>query len=181
MKILISGPQGSGKTTQAKILAQKLGLQFASTGDLLRAKAQEDSVEAISLRDDLAAGRLVDDKLAAKILIERLQGPEYEQGFILDGYPREMNQLREYDPQYDWVLYLDVSDKEVIKRLLVRGRADDTPELIKERLDIYHQKTEPVLKYYEGLGKLIKIDASKSIKEVAKNIEGKIQDKVSHG
>lgn len=172
MRILIIGPQGSGKTTQAKNLAEKFNLYFASTGDLLREEVLRDSHEGRILKKSLETGQLADDRIVAKLLKEKLGG--HLQGFVLDGYPRSLDQLQYFDPQFDKVIYLEISDEEVEKRLLQRGRADDTPELIRERLRLYHELTEPVLRYYNGQRKLIRIDGRKSIEGVAREIERKL-------
>ncbi|MFH0937583.1 MAG: nucleoside monophosphate kinase [Candidatus Daviesbacteria bacterium] len=174
MKILFAGPNGSGKTTQAKILAQKLRLYFASAGDILREKAQEDSEEGNEVKRFLGAGVLGDDEMTAKYLKEKLAGPEAEKGFVLDGFPRRVSQLEHFDPGFDVAFFLDIPDEEAKKRLLARGRADDTPEVIEERLRIYHQETEPVVDYYQKLGKLIRIDGTKDIESVAEEIKQKL-------
>lgn len=180
MKILITGPQGSGKTTQAQLLADKLGLSFASAGALLREEAEKDTIEGRSLKEDMEAGKLVDDSLAAKILRGQLGKPQYQKGFVLDGYPREFAQLKHFDPEFNIVFYLDVPDEVVKKRLVARGREDDTPEIIEERLAIYHRLTEPVLDYYKDQNKLIKVDGTKSIKEVAGEIAEKFAEKMAY-
>ena len=177
MNILITGPVGSGKTTHAKILADKLGLCFVSVGELLRKKALEDSAEGRSLREDMKAGKLVDDEIAARVLKEQLEHPRYKQGFVLDGYPRELKQLEHYDPGTDIVFYLDVPDEVVRGRLISRGREDDTPDLIEERLTFYHTLTEPVLSYYQNQGKLIRVNGNKGIEEVGAEIAGKLTER----
>lgn len=177
MKILLTGPQGSGKSTQAKLLAKKYGLAFISAGDLSREKAQEDSIDGGLARQSLGKGELLPDELVGRLVREKVENLDREKGIVLDGFPRSIDQLQYFDPNFDKVFYLDVPDEEVEKRLLLRGREDDTPELIRERLSIYHQLTEPVLQYYQQQGKLIRIDGTKNIEEVTAEVEGKIVEK----
>lgn len=175
MRILITGPQGSGKSTQAQLLASKLSLCFISAGDLVRKAALEKSAEGKLIKGSLSQGLLVDDKIVASLVKKEIAKEECCHGFVLDGYPRNLGQLNFFDPKFDKVIYLDVEDKEVEERLLRRGREDDTPEIIRQRLGLYHQLTEPVLDYYQKMGKLIKIDGSKSIEEVEAEIEEKLR------
>lgn len=165
MKILLIGPQGSGKSTQGKLLAQFLGLPYISTGDLFREMGGE-------IKQILDQGKLVDDQTTAKIVEAKLNGEEYRNGFILDGYPRTMEQIKLFDPGFDKVIYLDLSDKEATKRLLVRGREDDTEELIAERLRNYHRQTDPISDYYRQKEILKQIDGLGSIEEIQQRIRG---------
>lgn len=175
MKILITGPQGSGKTTQAQMLANKLGLSLVDTGEMLRQMAKNDqSPEGQEVKAEMGRGELVDDRVAASLVASRLSGEDCRNGYVVDGYPRNLASLELFNPEFDQVFYLDIPDEEVEKRLLARGRADDTPEAIRERLALYHQKTEPVLGYYEKAGKLIRIDGRGGVEEVAKAIDEKI-------
>lgn len=183
MKILITGPQGSGKTTQAKVLAQKLGACFIGAGDLLRKFAEGDSKDAKMIKIAVGNGQLVDDLIIARLVKEKVAQEECIQGIVTDGYPRTWSQYKLYDPGFDQVFYLDVPDEEVEKRLLDRGRGDDTLKLIKERLGWYHKRTKPLLEYYSNLGKLTIINASQplgmsdaqSIEKIAVEIEEKVK------
>ena len=133
-KILMVGPQGSGKTTQAKILAEVLGFKFLGMGELLRGFVKNaNGSESQKIAQIMSEGGLVDDKTVCEIVKKELTRPEYKSGIIVDGYPRTVNQCKIYDPNFDKVFYIKVSDKEATKRLLARGRADDTEEAIKER------------------------------------------------
>lgn len=170
MKILLIGPQGSGKSTQAKLLAEYLKIPVVSTGEIFRKLSQEKIGFGQIIRTILDEGRLVDDQITYKIVKDRLSQPDCKMGFVVDGYPRNIEQLRLFDPQFDRVIYLDVPEQEVIRRLMERGRSDDTQESIKLRLDLYHQQTQPLLDYYKRMGILIEIDGEKAKEEVSKEI-----------
>lgn len=170
MRILVSGPQGSGKTTQAEILANKLKVPVVEAGSLLRELAESPTELGQSVKKELAEGHLVQDEIIANLIKEKVGNLGGGGSFVGDGYPRSVESLQNYDPRYDLVFYLEIADGEVEKRLLQRGRADDTPQLIRERLAEYHLRTEPVLSYYAKLGKLVRVDGTGSIEEVAQKI-----------
>ncbi len=170
MKILLVGPQGSGKSTQAKLLAEFLNLPKISTGDIFRELAQEDSPEGRRIRQIMNGGKLVDDHETAKIVEQRLQKDDVRNGFILDGYPRSLTQQQLFDPEVDKVIYLQVPDGEVIKRLLARGREDDSLEAIQTRLNLYHEQTKPLLDYYRSHDILVEIDGIGSIEKIQNEI-----------
>ncbi|MBI4036961.1 nucleoside monophosphate kinase [Candidatus Daviesbacteria bacterium] len=174
MRILVTGPQGSGKTTQAQILANKLGILLVDAGEMLRKLAEQKSLEGVEVKDELNKGELVEDEIVAGLVKEEVGKSAYQKGYVMDGYPRTMDSLKLFDPCFDQVFYLDVSDEEVEKRLLARGRSDDTPTLIRERLMLYHQNTQAVLDYYQNLGKLVKIDARGGIEQIAQEIDRKL-------
>jgi adenylate kinase len=178
MKLMITGPQGSGKTTQAKILAEKLGLCLVKTGDLVRAKAQEDSAEGHSLRRSLESGDLSDDQVVAKLLKSELLHPKCAQGIVVDGFPRRISQLEVFDPGFDQVFYLQVSDQTAIDRMISRGREDDKPKIIEERLKNFHDLTQPVLDFYEQKGILKNIDGESDIDGVTAQIMEKLEVKI---
>lgn len=169
MKILFVGPQGSGKSTQGKLLARFLSVPYISTGDVFRGLGEE-------IKQIMDKGKLIDDQTTSKIVEEKLKGEEYRNGFIFDGYPRTMEQIKLFDPGFDKVIYLFLSDAEAIKRLLARGREDDTEYAITERLRNYHLQTDPVLDYYRQKGTLQKIDGLGSIEEIRRRIRDAIND-----
>lgn len=176
MKILITGPQGSGKSTQADILSKKLGIAFINAGNLVREMSKEDSERGRSLKNDLEAGRLVDDNIIGDLVRTQISQPECKDGFVTDGYPRTINQIKIFDPEFDRVFYLEISDEEALRRLLKRGRADDTLAVINERLKWYHEQTKPLLEFYQSKGILEKINGEMSIEEVAQEIEERLQN-----
>lgn len=174
MKILFIGPQGSGKSTQGNLLAQYLNLEYISTGDIFRKLGQDNSEEGWVVKQILDSGRLVDDQTTAKLVEKRIKGIDAQDGFIMDGYPRTLEQIKLFDPGFDKVFLLELSDEEALKRLLERGREDDTKDLILERLRIYHQLTDPILDYYRNIGLLEIIDGGGSIEEIQDNLRKKV-------
>lgn len=170
MKILFIGSQGSGKSTQAELLEQFLGIPRISTGDIFRKIIQEDSDEGKRIKQILDSGQLVDDATTAEIVRKRISEETFKNGFIMDGYPRTLEQINIFDPGFDKVLYLKLPDEEAVRRLLVRGREDDTEESIAQRLRLYHEQTDPILGYYGKQGLLIEIDGLGSIEEIQQRI-----------
>lgn len=172
MNIVILGPQGSGKSTQAGLLSQKLNLPILDVGSLLRLKAQEETETGRKIKTLVEHGELVDDSLTVALLQEKFSDKKYEAGFVMDGAPRTLNQARllESIVKLDKVFYLAVPEEINIERLLKRERQDDTPELIKKRLALYHENTQPALSYYREKGILAEIDGTKTYAEVLKDI-----------
>lgn len=177
---MITGPQGSGKTTQVKILSEKLGLCMVKLGDLLREKAKHQDAIGQRIDADISQGKLTDNKIVAETLKNELSHPKCASGFIVDGYPRSVAQLEEFDPKYNLVIYLDLNLEEAKKRLLNRGREDDTPEAIKKRFEWFEKETEKVVDYYQKLGILIKIDGEKSIEKVTEDILSALKEHGQH-
>lgn len=170
MKLIFLGPQGSGKSTQAKILAEKLDLPQIEMGQLFRDKQSENSEEGLLIKDALDTGKLVPDEIAVKTLKERVAKPDCQKGYILDGYPRNLAQLEGLEKDIDRVFYVRVSDEEAVNRLLKRSRGDDTEEIIRTRLEIYHDLTEPLLEFFKNKGILKEVDGERPIVEIAKDI-----------
>jgi adenylate kinase len=176
MKILIIGPIGSGKTTQGVILTKELNLPHIQTGQLIRDKAQGDDAFSQELKKDMSQGILISDQLMSQLFQEAVSKIG-QSGFISDSYPRRLSQLPVYDPMIDIAIYLQVPDEIIEKRLLARKRADDTPEIIKKRLHVYHSETAPLLDYYREQNKLITADNPGDPAAVAQQIMEKLKEK----
>jgi adenylate kinase len=179
MRVLILGPQGSGKGTQAKRIAGAYGLAHVPTGEILRAAVAEGNELGRQVAPILARGDLVPDELMVELIRERLGG---ENGFILDGFPRTLPQaealdgmLAEIGKPLDIVLLLLVRDDVAIERILGRvaeeGRTDDALEVIRNRLRHYHEQTEPVVERYRAEGTLVPIEGERSVGAVAADID----------
>lgn len=171
MKILLVGPQGSGKSTQGKLLGEYLKLPYISTGDIFREISSEDSEEGRKIKQTIESGNLVDDQTTAKILQKRLEKSDFAGGFILDGYPRNLEQAQKIPNLiFDKVIYINVPEQVVMDRLLKRGRADDTEESIKKRLNLYFQQTQPLLDNYKNQGILVEVDGTGMLEDVQQKI-----------
>ncbi|TSC66754.1 MAG: adenylate kinase [Microgenomates group bacterium Gr01-1014_80] len=174
MKVLLVGPQGSGKSTQSKLLADYLGVPYIETGQIFRDMSEENTSLGEKVKALLSAGEMVPDDITSEIVKTGLESPDYGNGFVMNGYPRNLNQIKLFDPGFDKVFYLKVSDDEVISRLLKRAREDDTRELIERRLSDYHSLTEPILGHYQNSGLLEEIDGSGGIEAVQQTLRGKV-------
>jgi adenylate kinase len=182
VNILLLGPQGSGKGTQAKRISAEYGVPHIATGDMLRSAIAEGTPLGQRVRPILDSGGLVPDELMIDLIRDRLQAPETEAGFVLDGVPRTLVQaealdamLREVGRELRIVFEMQISDAVCIERLLKRardeGRPDDTPETIAKRLELYHQETEPLVEYYRTQGILVGAHAERSPNEVFNEIQ----------
>jgi adenylate kinase len=181
VNLLVLGPQGSGKGTQAGRLSAGYGIPHVSTGEMFRAAVSAASELGRQVEPILAAGELVPDELTVALIRERLAEPDAAEGFVLDGFPRTLAQaealdamLSEIGRSLDAILFFDLADEIALERLLGRakeeGREDDSPEAIARRLEIYHEQTEPVVERYRAGGKLVPLRAERSIGEVAAEI-----------
>lgn len=182
MNLLVLGPQGSGKGTQAKRISAAHGVPHVSTGDMFRAAIAAGTGLGRRVEPILASGDLVPDDLTVALIRERLSEPDAREGFVLDGFPRNLGQaealdemLADIDRVLDAVLFFDLSDELAVERIRGRavdeGREDDTPQAIARRLAIYHDQTEPVVERYRATGKLVPLHAERSIDEVSAEIE----------
>lgn len=177
MKIIIFGPPGAGKGTQAKILAEKLKLEYISTGDIFREEIKNKTKIGLQIKDIIARGDYVSDELTLEVLKKNIK--KFEDNFILDGFPRTSNQARALDNiiKIDKVIVLDVPYHLIKSRLLrrsgIEGREDDTEETIKNRFKTYREKTGPLLKYYEN--KLILVDGDQPIEEIQRFLIEKLK------
>lgn len=176
MKFIFLGTQGSGKSTQARLLAEELKLPLVEMGQIFRDRAQEDDEEALSIKKRLDAGELVPDQIAVQTLKNKVTQEKFKNGYILDGYPRNAAQMAGLEKDIDKVFYVKVSDKEAINRLSLRARADDRQEALERRLEIYHQQTEPLLLEFKEQGKLVEIDGERPIEEIHEDILKRVAD-----
>jgi adenylate kinase len=176
MKIILVGIQGSGKSTQGNLLSEKLNIPYLSTGHIFRQIAKEHTPLGRYIKETMTAGFLIPDEKTNEIVSEYLSRPEYEKGYIMDGYPRTSVQARAFKNGIDKVVYLDVSDKEALWRLAYRSgengevREDETLAAVKKRIELFHKFTEPVLEFYRKKGKLVKINGENKIKDIHKEI-----------
>jgi len=180
-RYLIMGPPGAGKGTHATNIADRFGVPAISTGAMFRAEIASGSELGKQVDALVQSGALVPDELTDKVLASRLAQPDAAGGWLLDGYPRTMEQVETLDKmlaaqgaKLDGVLMLDVPRDEVIRRLMKRstieGRADDTPDVVGHRQMVYEAQTAPVVDEYERRGLVVHIDASGSIEESATNV-----------
>jgi adenylate kinase len=186
VNILLLGPQGSGKGTQAKRLSEEYDLAHISTGDMLRAAIAEGSELGKKVQSIVESGQLVPDDLIVEIMRERLSQDDTREGFILDGFPRTMAQaealdsmLREIGRPLDVVFELQVPDELAVERMEKRAseesRADDTPEAMRKRLELYHAETEPLVEHYRARASLVGIHADRTIPAVFAELQSTIE------
>lgn len=170
MKVLLIGPQGSGKSTQATLLSESLKVPKITLGDIFRQITTEDSDEGRRIKQLLDSGQLVDDQTAANLIRKRVSEEDVRAGFVMDGFPRTIEQATLFDPNFDKVIYLNVPRGEVVKRLSQRGREDDTLELINKRLEAYYQQTQPLLDYYKQKGILVEVNGEGEIPQIQQEV-----------
>ena len=174
MILIFLGPPGSGKGTQAKILAEKLKVPHIAVGVILREEVKANSEIGRQAKALMDAGQLVPDELTIELTRQRGSRPDCRGGFIMDGFPRSMRQAEAFDRlldekklTLDRVIYFNVSEEETVKRLMLRagieGRSDDNQAAIRTRFEVYAKSTRPLIEYYQKKGKLTELDASLSI------------------
>jgi adenylate kinase len=182
LDIVILGPPGAGKGTQAKRISAETGIPHIATGDMLRQAMDSETEMGVRIKPTYDAGDLVPDDLMIELIRERLSAPDTSDGLILDGFPRNVAQaealdrmLEEIDRLLLTVLYFRVPDELAVERLHVRalqeGRTDDTPEIIRHRLEVFHKKTEPLVEYYRSKGILVGIHAERPIDAVFAEVQ----------
>lgn len=178
-KVIIIGIQGSGKSTQGKLLAEKIGVKYLSSGHIFRALSKEHTPLGQQIKVLINAGFLVPDQKTLKIIEDYLKREEYRNGFVLDGFPRTLNQAENFSQEVDKVIYLKISDKEALWRISGREeiREDETIMALRKRIEMFHKYTEPVLDYYKEKNLLLEIDGESSIDEIHKDILTKLHIK----
>jgi adenylate kinase len=182
MNVVVLGPQGSGKGTQATRIAAAYGIPHISTGDMFRAAITNGTPLGVRVKAVIDSGELVSDEMTTELVQERLSEADAAGGFVLDGYPRNLAQAEALDTwlsdggrSLHTVLFFDLSDDIAAKRALGRaaaeGRADDTPEVLARRLALYHEQTEPVVEHYRANGTLVPLHAERPVEAVFAEIE----------
>lgn len=183
MNLIILGAPGSGKGTQADLLAEKFNLKHLSSGELLRKEAKSGTEKGKLIADLLVTGKLLPFETVLEVLESALKNSP--NGFVLDGTPRDLHQseyldhfLAENKIKLDKVIYLDIPVEEGVKRIMKRAeiehRTDDTYEIVKKRMEVYEQETIPVINFYEKKGLLLKIDGTPDIQTIFKDIVTKL-------
>ena len=179
MRLVLVGPPGAGKGTQAAVIAAKVGIPHISTGDIFRANVGEETTLGLEAKKYMDAGQLVPDQVTNAMVADRLTQPDMVPGFLLDGYPRNLDQadvlagfLAAAETPLDVVVEIVVDNEAVVARLLSRGqgRADDTEEVIRRRLEVYASETAPLVGYYRERGLLRKVDGVGSVDDVTARI-----------
>jgi adenylate kinase len=187
MRIILMGPPGAGKGTQATVVAEHFGIPAISTGDIFRSNVSEGTELGRKAKEFMDAGEYVPDEVTNLMVRNRIDESDAEPGFLLDGYPRTLAQVEELDGmikhtghELDAVVVLTVESEELVQRLLQRaetdGRSDDTEDVIRRRQELYIEQTEPLIEVYRERGKLIEVDGVGEVGEVTERIFKALQD-----
>jgi adenylate kinase len=181
-RLVLVGPPGAGKGTQATALSEKLSIPHISTGDLFRKNIAEETELGKQVKHILDSGGLVPDEVTNQMLIERLEHADTANGFLLDGFPRNIGQaevlskeLAESDQKLDAVVQLVVDEEVVVKRLLTRGRSDDNEDVIRHRQHVYRSETAPLLDYYRDV--LVTVDGVGAVDEITDRVLAALRDR----
>jgi adenylate kinase len=188
MRLLILGPPGAGKGTQARLVAERFGIPAISTGDIFRANVADRTPLGLQVEAIMAAGEYVPDQITNQLVRDRLGEPDARAGFLLDGYPRTADQVRELDAvlaeqghALEHVLELTVDTEEVVARLLRRaetdGRSDDTEDVIRKRQQVYATETAPLVETYRERGLLVRVDGMGPVEEVSERVLAALQER----
>ncbi len=180
MKIILFGPPGAGKGTQASLIRDHYKISHLSTGDIFRKAIKDETDLGKKVKSILDSGELVPDQTVVDLVAEELRKDTYKNGYILDGFPRTVRQAEAFDrllgsdgDQLDAFIYLNVPENELVKRILSRGegRSDDTEAGVKKRLNVYHNETSPVKDYYTSKNLVKEIDGTGSIEDIFSRIQ----------
>lgn len=181
MKLILIGLQGSGKSTQGNILSEEFGIPYLSSGHIFREIAKGKSKFSRYTKEVLNAGYLIPDNIAFEVVKKYLKRKPYQKGFILDGFPRTLQQAKEFEQKIDWVINFNIAEKTALERLGLRvekeSREDDTNTAIKKRIDLFYRFTKPVINYYKKKGIVIEVDGEKSVDEIKKTLFDTIRKK----
>lgn len=175
------GPPGAGKGTQAQVVADHFGVPAISTGDIFRANVSQGTALGVEAQRYMDMGEYVPDEITNQMVRNRIDEPDADPGFLLDGYPRTLAQVEELDGMIaftghslDAAVVLTVDPDELVQRLLQRaqteGRADDTEDVIRRRQELYSEQTEPLIEVYRGRGILVELDGMGEVEDVTKRI-----------
>jgi adenylate kinase len=186
MRLLMLGPPGSGKGTQGERLAARYGVPHLSSGELLRAHVRAGTALGITAQEAMSHGDLIPDDLVIRMIADEVLGPNATGGYVLDGFPRTVPQAiaaydmaRQYGITAHAVILLEIPYDELIDRLVTRGeadgRTDDNVETIRHRIEVYRERTLPLVDYYEGRDILLRVDASGTIDEVTEGINAALE------
>ncbi|HEX6517122.1 MAG TPA: adenylate kinase [Nocardioidaceae bacterium] len=181
MRVVLMGPPGAGKGTQAKIVAGRLGVPAVSTGDIFRANVAEGTPLGIEAKRYMDAGDYVPDEVTNAMVRDRIAQQDAREGFLLDGYPRTLAQVEELDgmlaeagDRVDAVVVLTVDQDELVKRLTnraeIEGRSDDTEDVVRRRQEVYREQTAPLLEVYARRGILVEVDGMGEVTEVTDRV-----------
>ena len=181
MRLLIMGPPGAGKGTQAQVVADRFGIPAISTGDIFRSNVSQGTELGVEAKRYMDAGEYVPDSVTNLMVRHRIDEPDAEKGFLLDGYPRTLAPVDELDGmikhtghRLDAVVVLTVDPDELVRRLTARaqseGRSDDTEDVIRRRQEVYTEQTEPLIEVYRGRGLLHEVDGIGEVDEVSNRI-----------
>jgi adenylate kinase len=181
-RVIFLGPPGAGKGTQAKMLAQQWNIPHISTGDILRQAMKDQTPLGVQAQSYVDCGDLVPDQLVEAMVSERLSQDDAKSGWILDGFPRTVNQavfleelLQKLNQQDEKVVNLEVPDEVVVARLLERGRKDDTEDVIRRRLEVYRSETAPLIDFYHHRHQLFSVNGNQSQEEVSAELKKVIE------
>ncbi len=181
MKLVLLGIQGSGKSTQGSLLSSSFTIPYISTGNIFREIAKEKTKLGREIKEVMNAGFLIPDEKTIEVVNDYLKRSEYADGYIIDGFPRTLVQAEAFVDGADKVIYLELSDKEALRRISKRNdmRDDETPDAIKKRIESFHKFTKPVLKYYEKKNQLIRVDGSEAVEKIFDQIKQRLESKRS--
>lgn len=171
MKIILIGIQGAGKSTQGNLLSEKLNIPYLSTGHIFRELAKEHTELGRYIKETMSAGYLIPDDKTLEIVDEYLGRKDYENGYILDGFPRTVVQAEAFKENINKIIYLKVSDEEALRRLTGQeDRPDNNSKAIQKRIELFHNLTEPVIDFYRKKGLVVEVDGEKEIAEINQEI-----------